>query len=95
VLRGPVDARKARRKTTSEKLQRGSVGMRGQQITICLFEELSQSAQGLVRFKYEVMTKRSPYFGKVPTSARNEDRRCGRGTPIACASTTTRARPAS
>jgi hypothetical protein len=39
--------------------------MLGQQITIRLFEELSQSAQGLVRFKYEVMTKRSPYYGKV------------------------------
>jgi ribonuclease HI len=65
ALRGPLDARKIRRKTTSEKVQRGSVEMLGQQITIRLFEELSQSAQRLVRFKYEVMTKRSRYFGKV------------------------------
>ena len=65
ALRGALDARKVRRKTTSEKIQRGSVEMLGQQLTIRLFEELSQSAQGLVRFKYEVMTKRSPYFGKV------------------------------
>jgi ribonuclease HI len=65
LMRAPLDARKVRRKTTSEKVQRGSVEMLGQQITIRLVEELAQSAQGLVRFKYEVMTKRSPYFGKV------------------------------
>lgn len=65
VLRGPLDARKIRRKRTTEKVQRGSVEMLGQQMTIRLFEEVDQSSQGLVRFKYEVMTKRSPYFGMV------------------------------
>jgi ribonuclease HI len=65
VLREPLDHRKIRRKTTQEKLARGSVAMLGQQMTIQLFEEVDQSDQGLVRFKYEVMTKRSPYFGKV------------------------------
>lgn len=65
ALREPLDHRKIRRKTTEEKIQRGSVDMLGQQMTIRLFEEVNQSDQRLVRFKYEVMTKRSPYFGKV------------------------------
>lgn len=65
VLRGPLDSRKIRRKKTGEKVQRGNVDMLGQQMTIRLFEELDQSDQGLVRFKYEVMTKRSPYCGSV------------------------------
>lgn len=64
-LRGPLDSRKVRRKKTTEKVQRGSVEMLGQQMTIRLVEELDQSVQGLVRFKYEVMSKRSPYYGKV------------------------------
>jgi ribonuclease HI len=65
VLGGPLDARKICRKKTAEKVQRGSVEMLGQQMTIRLFEEVDQSAQALVRFKYKVMTKRSRYFGKV------------------------------
>jgi ribonuclease HI len=62
---GRLDTRKIRRKRTIEKIERGSVEMLGQQMTIHLIEEVDQSDQGLVRFKYEVMTKRSPYFGKV------------------------------
>jgi ribonuclease HI len=65
ALRGPLDSRKVRRKKTTEKVQRGIVEMLGQQMTVRLFEELDQSDQGLVRFKYEVVTKRSPYVGKV------------------------------
>jgi ribonuclease HI len=65
VLRAPLDARKVRRKKTTETIQRGSVEMLGQQMTIRLVEEVDEAAQGLVRFKYEVVTKRSPYFGKV------------------------------
>jgi ribonuclease HI len=65
VLNRPLDARKVRRRTTTEQVQRGSVQMHGQHMTIRLIEELDQSAQGLVRFEYEVMSKRSPYVGKV------------------------------
>jgi ribonuclease HI len=65
TLRTPPDVRKIRRKKTSEKVQRGSVEMLGQQMTIRLFEEVDQSDQRLVRFKYEVMTKRGPHFGRV------------------------------
>jgi ribonuclease HI len=64
-LRGPLDTRKVRRKKTGEKVQRGAVEMLGQELTIRLFEELDQSAQGLVRFKHEVVDKDSPYHGKV------------------------------
>jgi RNase H len=65
VLSPPLDARKVRRKKTGEKIERGSVEMLGQQMTIWLFEEVDQSDQGLVRFKYEVRSKRSPYYGSV------------------------------
>lgn len=65
ALRGPLDARKIRRKRTTEKIQRGSVEMLGQQMTIRLFEEVDQSDQRLVRFKYEVISKRSPYCERV------------------------------
>ena len=58
-------ARKVRRKKTPEHVERGRVQMDGQQMTIRLIEELDQAAQGLVRFKYEVMSRRSPYFRKV------------------------------
>lgn len=43
ALREPLDHRKIRRKTTEEKIQRGSVEMLGQQMTIHLFEEVNQS----------------------------------------------------
>lgn len=39
--------------------------MLGQETTVRLIEEVDQSAQRLVRFKYEVMTKESPYYGRV------------------------------
>jgi ribonuclease HI len=65
ALNKPLDSRKVRRKKTTAQVERGSVQMLGQQLTIHLIEEVDQSAQGLVRFKYEVMSRRSPYFGKV------------------------------
>lgn len=65
VRRDALDPRKVRRKSTLEKVERGSVEMLGQQMTVRLFEELDQPEQRMVRFKYEVMTRRSPYFGKV------------------------------
>jgi len=65
ALQGPLDLRKVRRKKTTEKVQRGIVEMLGQQLTVRLVEETDQPDQGLVRFKYEVMTKRSAYFGRV------------------------------
>jgi hypothetical protein len=47
ALREPLDARKIRRKTTSEKLQRGSVEMLGQQITIRRACWVTQAPVGL------------------------------------------------
>lgn len=95
ALRGPLDARKVRRKTTNEQIQRGSVEMLGQQMTIRLIEELDQSQQGLVRFKYEVMSNRSSYFGKVDYIWAERGTPLEQRTSIGCASTATRGRRAS
>jgi RNase H len=86
VQRGPLDARKVRRMKTVEKVQRGSVEMLGQQLTIRLFEEVDQSAQGLVRFKYEVMTKRSPHLGRVDYIWGGAGDAAAGGTRVSCAS---------
>jgi ribonuclease HI len=52
---------KVRRKKSPHRVEQGSVKMVGQQLTIRIVEEAHPSG-GLVRFKYEVMSPRSPYF---------------------------------
>jgi ribonuclease HI len=59
----PVE-RKVRRKESPHRVQRGSVGMKGQRLTIRIIEE-APPAGGLARFKYEVMSKKSPYYQHV------------------------------
>jgi ribonuclease HI len=56
--------RKVRRKESPHRVQRGSVEMKGQQLTIRIIEE-APPAGGLARFKYEVMSKKSPYYQRV------------------------------
>lgn len=56
--------RKVRRKKTPHRVERGSVTMDGQQLTIRIIEEALPSG-GLVRLKYEVMSKNSPYYQRV------------------------------
>jgi hypothetical protein len=55
---------KVRRKKRPHKVDRGSVQMQGQQLTVRIVEEAPPSG-GLVRFKYEVMSRKSPYFQRV------------------------------
>ena len=59
----PVE-RKVRRKKSPYRVKRGSVGMKGQQLTIRIIEEAPPSG-GLARFKYEVMSQKSPYYQHV------------------------------
>lgn len=63
-LREPLVQRKVRRKTSPHQVKRGSVTMDGQQLTIRIIEEAPPSS-GLVRFKYEVMSRKSPYYQRV------------------------------
>jgi len=63
-LRAPPVQRKVRRKKSPHQVQRGSVTMEGQQLTIRIIEETPPSS-GLARFKYEVISKKSPYYQRV------------------------------
>lgn len=65
VLRDPLTERKVRRKNTSASVKRGSVEMLGQQLTIRIIEELPQPEQRSARFKYEVLSRASPFHGRV------------------------------
>jgi ribonuclease HI len=56
--------RKVRRKKSPHQVQRGSVEMEGQRLTIRIIEESAPSG-GLVRCKYEVMSTKSPFYQRV------------------------------
>lgn len=84
VLRGPLDARKVRRKTTTEMIQRGSVEMSGQQMTIRLFEEVDQSDQGLVRSSTRCCRSAAHSSGRLATSGLPGEHRCEQATPTEC-----------
>lgn len=56
---------KVRRKKSPYSVARGSVEMLGQQMTVRIIDETPHATHGMVRFKYEVMSKRSPYYQRV------------------------------
>ncbi len=53
-----------RRKKTGERLERGSVPMLGQRLTIRIVAAEFMREHGVHKLQYEVMSRRSPYFGK-------------------------------
>jgi hypothetical protein len=53
-----------RRKKTSERLERGSVAMLGQRLTIRIVGAELMREHGVHKLQYEVMSRRSPFFGK-------------------------------
>ena len=65
AIHGPQTPAKVRRKKSPHSAKRGSVEMKGQRLTIRIIEELAQPEQRMVRFKYEVMSKASPYHQRV------------------------------
>ena len=56
---------KVRRKKTSESVQLGSVGMRGQRLTIRIITDEWLPVQKLNKLKYEVISKGSEHRGRV------------------------------
>jgi ribonuclease HI len=56
---------KVRRKLTDASVERGSVQMQGQRATIRIIEDHFERVQRMNRYKYEVMSKGSPYCGCV------------------------------
>lgn len=56
---------KVRRKKTLSSVEVGSVGLHGQRLTIRIISDEYLTVQKLNKYRYEVMSKASPYFGKV------------------------------
>jgi ribonuclease HI len=56
---------KVRRKKTPSSVEAGSVGMHGQRLTIRVISDEYMTVQQLNKYRYEVMSKASPYFGRV------------------------------
>jgi ribonuclease HI len=54
-----------RRKLSPLKTERGSVGMNGQRLTIRIIEDELVLEAKLNAYRYEVMSRRSPYFRRV------------------------------
>ena len=65
AINKPLSVRIVRRKKSKEMTQVGSVEMLGQRITIRIIEGQLLRTQHLYRYRYEVVSKESPYFRKV------------------------------
>jgi ribonuclease HI len=61
----PLSVRIVRRKKSKEITRVGSVGIIEQRITVRIIEGQCLEVQKLYRYRYEVMSKKSPYYKKV------------------------------
>jgi ribonuclease HI len=64
---------KVRRKKTAASVDVGSVGMHGQRLTIRIVADELLAEHKLNKVKYEVMSKASPYYGKVDLIYSSDD----------------------
>lgn len=64
-LNNPLNVVDVRRKLTSESVEIGSVGMRGQRISIRVITGEYLKVQRTNKYKCEVVSKRSPFYKKV------------------------------
>ncbi len=65
ALLSPRPVVKVRRKLTSKSLEIGSVGMHGQRVTIRVVTDEYLRSHRLNRYRYEVMSPNSKFFGNV------------------------------
>jgi ribonuclease HI len=65
ALKGPLKIETVRRKLTDKATEVGSIGCDGQRITLRVVSDRWLPAQKIVRYRCEVMSKRSPYFGNM------------------------------
>ena len=61
----PLSVVSVRRKKTAKSIERGSVVLSGQRLTIRIVTDERLTVQRCWKYKYEVMSKASPYFGNV------------------------------
>ncbi len=62
---GHLSLVKVRRKLTDASVQKGSVRMEGQRLTIRIITDEFQPVQRMNRYKYEVISRASEYSGRV------------------------------
>lgn len=65
VLRPPLSVVSVRRKKSKKSVDRGSVKLAGQRLTLRVITDEYLRVQKCYKFKYEVISKSSPYFGNV------------------------------
>jgi ribonuclease HI len=76
-LNKPLAFVSVRRKTTSQTVQRGCVGMLGQRLVIRVISSEYLPVQRTNKYKYEVLSRRSRYVGLVDILFSNIDLRSG------------------
>jgi ribonuclease HI len=65
VLYKPLNVGTVRRKITKKTVETGSVGMHGQELSIRIIADTYLRVQRIYRYKYEVLSQESTYFGNV------------------------------
>jgi len=65
ATQAPLTQVSVRRKRTREKVQAGAVSILGQRLSIRIITCECLRVQQVWKYKYEVISKRSPFFGKV------------------------------
>jgi len=61
----PLSVVKARRKLSSRSVEQGCVPMLNQTLSVRIITEYNLQAQKLFKYKYEVVSEDSPYFGNI------------------------------
>lgn len=64
-LKPPINVVKLRRKKSTKRTIIGSVGMKGQRVSIYIINEEYLRLQKLSKYRYEIISKRSEYYGNV------------------------------
>jgi ribonuclease HI len=65
AINPPLSVVKVRRKLSSKSVEPGCVPMLGQTLSIRVITEYNLKTQRLFRYKYEVVSEDSPYFGNI------------------------------
>jgi len=77
ALKSPLSVVTVRRKISSKSVEIGSVQMHGQRLRIRIITTEYLRVQRLIRYKYEVISKRSNYYGNVDFIFSTLDMRAG------------------
>lgn len=77
AINDPISIIAVRRKQTEKSIDVGSVEMRGQRLAIRIITSEYLRVQKIVKYKYEVLSKGSKYFGNVDLIYSAHDMRAG------------------